>query len=765
MRRPAELLVSAACLAAAVSASAQTTVYINEIHYDNTGTDTGEAVEIAGPAGTSLGGWRIIRYNSNDGRAYDQPPADPPEAETLSGTIPELACGWGVVVVAYQSNGLQNGTPDGDGIALVDRSNQVIQLLSYQGTFTAADGPAAGMVSTNIGVAESSDTPVGHSLQLGGEGRSYEDFNWRSAAPQTFGGINREQTLSGCTSRGSEIWEIQGHGLSSPLLGQRVTTTGNTVTAVAGDGFFMQTPAARTDADPETSDGIFVYTGAAPAVAAGNQVDVTGDVVEYYDLTELGSSQVTIAGTSSGLPAPVQLDALTPSPAQPRPAVEMERLEGMLVHIAAGVVSGASDSYGDACIVAGPVRAFREAGIAYPGLAGLPVWDGNPERFELDPDALGLPDLVLAAGTRLTATGVIAEAWGAYQLWPTRLEVETPELPRPVRARRPDEWTIATQNLQWLFDDIDDGNGEVVVASAEYSARRASLALHIREVLGAPDLLAVQEVESEQVLSDLADTIAAADPELHYTPLLIEGNDINGIDVGFLVRDTVEVIATTQIAADTQISTGGGYWLYDRPPLVLEAALLSSGMTVTVINLHLRSLIGIESNDDGEWVRRKRFEQAEWLAGWLQQRQSDDPVEHLVVIGDLNAFHFSDGYVDVLGQITGRPDPAGAMLTGTVKVDPPLTNQVLVLPPEERYSWVEDCNAEAIDHVLTSQNLTGLVTGIAYTRGNADLPADTAPEAGSALRSSDHDGLVLYLSSGLRAWRSCYGCRRLQPAD
>lgn len=30
------------------------TVFINEIHYDNTGGDTGEFIEIAGPVGTAM---------------------------------------------------------------------------------------------------------------------------------------------------------------------------------------------------------------------------------------------------------------------------------------------------------------------------------------------------------------------------------------------------------------------------------------------------------------------------------------------------------------------------------------------------------------------------------------------------------------------------------------------------------------------------------------------------------------------------------------
>ena len=49
-----------------------------------------------------------------------------------------------------------------DGIALVNASSVVVQFLSYGGTFTAVNGPANGMLSTDIGVSENgSGTPVG----------------------------------------------------------------------------------------------------------------------------------------------------------------------------------------------------------------------------------------------------------------------------------------------------------------------------------------------------------------------------------------------------------------------------------------------------------------------------------------------------------------------------------------------------------------------------------------------------------------------------
>lgn len=48
----------------------QTPIFINEIHYDNTGADAGEGVEIAGPAGTDLTGWTIRGYTGSTGATY-----------------------------------------------------------------------------------------------------------------------------------------------------------------------------------------------------------------------------------------------------------------------------------------------------------------------------------------------------------------------------------------------------------------------------------------------------------------------------------------------------------------------------------------------------------------------------------------------------------------------------------------------------------------------------------------------------------------------
>ena len=161
-------------------------VFINEIHYDNTGTDSGESIEVAGPAGTDLAGWALVLYNGSNGLAYN--------TTALSGLIANQQGGFGTVAVSYPVNGIQNGAPD--GIALVNGSS-VVQFLSYEGAFSAADGPASGMTSTDIGVSESSGTPVGDSLQLAGTGNAYTDFTWATPQPNTFGAVNTGQSFGG----------------------------------------------------------------------------------------------------------------------------------------------------------------------------------------------------------------------------------------------------------------------------------------------------------------------------------------------------------------------------------------------------------------------------------------------------------------------------------------------------------------------------------------------------------------------------------------
>ncbi|TNF27106.1 MAG: hypothetical protein EP329_20110 [Deltaproteobacteria bacterium] len=160
--------------------------WINEIHYDNDSIDTGELVEIAGPAGFDLSGWQVLGYNGNDGGVYS--------TLTLGGVLPDQGGCLGTLAFAFA--GMQNGSPD--GLALVDSTGGVVELISYEGVLTATDGPAVGTKSVDIGVSEATTTPVGYTLQLSGTGASAGDFVWEWPQRGTPGEPNAGQTFDGC---------------------------------------------------------------------------------------------------------------------------------------------------------------------------------------------------------------------------------------------------------------------------------------------------------------------------------------------------------------------------------------------------------------------------------------------------------------------------------------------------------------------------------------------------------------------------------------
>ncbi len=228
--------------------------WMNEIHYDNSGGDVNEGVEIAGPAGLNLACFDLIAYNGSGGASYN--------TITLSGTIPDEGCGYGAVWFPISS--LQNGAPD--GIALHNTcTNTLVEFLNYEGTtFTATNGPANGVTSTNIGVVETNSTPVGQSLQLTGSGNTSASFTWSAPSVSSQGSLNTGQSIAPCGA-------------------------GNTITTglVTGAPFTVNCTGSTTDAGSVsfTSSGTF---------AAGNIYSV-----ELSDASGFFSSPIVIGTLTS----------------------------------------------------------------------------------------------------------------------------------------------------------------------------------------------------------------------------------------------------------------------------------------------------------------------------------------------------------------------------------------------------------------------------------------------------------------------------------
>ncbi|HEY0179994.1 MAG TPA: lamin tail domain-containing protein [Dokdonella sp.] len=602
------------------------------------------------------------------------------------------------------------------------------------------------------------------------------------------------------------IYDIQGDGAHSPFIGSTATTTGE-VTAIGNGGFYMQDP--HGDGDADTSDAIFVYTGGhdPDGLAIGDLATVSGRIDEFHGMTEFtGAPTVSV---QAGLPtiAPIVLGAGLPSadPANPdchgslTPAdgVEVRNwrcLQSMLVRVDDAVVS-APNYYSSAqplsefyAYTADHSRPFRGPGLLYGTVVDDPpagyaprIWNGVPQVFGVDTGVLLAPT-AMNAGMHFDATGIMGFDFGIGMLWPREFEITDPgpAYPVAVAAAARGNLTIGSQNMLRLFNDVADspgidgcastspGSADVCPTPEQFETRLSKLSLQVREVLRAPAVLAAEEIENLATLQALADRIHADDPSLTYAPYLVEGNDVGGIDIGFLVRGDVVVHAVTQLGRNTQTSDGCGTaapcLLNDRPPLLLDATLGSTRFAVLAI--HDRSLSGIDDSSSGPRIRRKRLEQAQYVAAIAQNWQTGgayalpdgdvvpnaDASVPLVVVGDYNAFQFSDGYVDVYGQIAGT-----AVESENLEWAPPITTPALrddcrfAMSSTSRqpvpYSFVFDGYAQELDHVLMTQAAWRRCVRISGAHGNADVPEGSAAasDASTPLRSADHDGFVVEL--------------------
>jgi predicted extracellular nuclease len=336
--------------------------------------------------------------------------------------------------------------------------------------------------------------------------------------------------------------------------------------------------------------------------------------------------------------------------------------------------------------------------------------------------------------------------------------VGAPAATRPIRDADDDEFSVASINLQRFFDTTDDiGVGDAVLSANAFQARLSKASLFIRQSLKTPDVIAVAEVENLRTLQALAMTVnrdvqgsSATDPQ--YDAYVEEGNDPGGIDVGVMVsRARVEVLEYRQEGkAETFRNplTNELELLNDRPPLLLNLRVTSrrnEQITVAILVNHLRSLLDIESSASGARIRAKRAAQAEFAAGLIARRFADDPRERILVVGDMNAFEFNDGYVDVVGTMRGAPAPRQQVVLETRDAfDADLFNLLELLPSHERYSYVLDGTAQALDHMLVSEALRPHVSLFTYVRGNADSPEVWRSDPRRAERLSDHDAALGY---------------------
>ena len=536
------------------------------------------------------------------------------------------------------------------------------------------------------------------------------------------------------------IHDVQGAAHISPFTGQIVKVLG-IVTARTTNGFWMQDP--NPDADPATSEGIFVFTSSAPTASVGDSVRATGRVQEFrpggatngnLTTTELASPSVSVLSSGNPLPAPTVIG--TGGRIPPDSIIEndatsgnvetsglfdpdqdgldfYESLEGMRAQLNDAVAVGPTDTaFGETPVVGddganASVRTYRGGLLLRPG-------DGNPERITLD-DLTPVQPANVGDHYRGAIVGIVDYNFGNPFLEVTSAPDVTHdgvqrEVTAPVSAG---ELAISTFNFENL-------------AATDPQSKFDGLADLIVNHLLSPDLLAGEEVQdnngvggpsgntvvdASQTLTRLVNAISAAGgPTYQWREIDPVYNEDGGAPNGnirqvFLFRtdrglsfvdrpggDSATPNAVTGSGASTQllyspgrIAPGDSAWNSSRKPLAAE--LDYHGHHLFVIINHFNSKGGDDPlrgrfQPPNEITATQRHQQATLVADFVSQISSADPGANVVVLGDLNDFEFSQT-VQIL-------EGAG------------LHDLMNTLPLNERYSYEFEGNAQVLDHIMFS---------------------------------------------------------------
>jgi uncharacterized protein len=700
---------------------------------------TGWTVQYTSPAGTTWqttpltgsipsGGYYLIQQDAGTGGTTPLPTPD------ATGGI-SMGAGAGKVALVSNSTALSGSCPVPNA--------SIVDLVGYGSANCSETSPTS-----------APGNPTAVLRRFGGcldTDNNNADFIVSTPFPR-----NSASPVNDCSPDPVAIHDIQGNGLTTPLNGKVVSTTG-IVTARKGNGFFMQEPVS--DADPNTSEGIFVFTSSAPAVAVGDAISVLGEASEFFNLTQINTlpSFITVSSSGNPLPAAVTLTTILLDPNGP--VTQLEKLESMRVHADSLVSVAPTNNFGETfTVLEGVARPLREPGIeisqpvppdptsGVPDCC-IPIWDLNPERIMIDSDGLtGASVLSVTSNVTFSnITGPLDFTFDNYKVLPETAPTTSANISAiPVPAAAACEFTVAGYNIENF---------------ANNATQRQKASLAIRTVMRYPDIIGHIEILNLVTLQALAtqvnnDAIAAGDPNPAYQAFLIQAPAGGTQNVGFLVKTArVQVGSVTQErGGDTFINPNNGQpeTLHDRPPLVLHATVDPTGpapLPVIVVVNHPRSFIDIELvSGEGVRVRAKRTAQAESIASLLQELQTNNPTTPVIAVGDYNAYQFNDGYTDPVAILKGMPTPDDQIVVDESPdlVNPNFINLTDSLPVSQRYSFVFEGTPQALDHVFVNSVAQSYVKGYAIARCNSDFPESFAGDASRPEGNSDHDMPVAY---------------------
>lgn len=580
------------------------------------------------------------------------------------------------------------------------------------------------------------------------------------------------------------IYDIQGNGPSSPLVGQKVTTQG-VITKIMNSGFFMQDAAG--DDDETTSDGIFVYTGTPPAVSVGDLVRVAATVSEFA----VGSGAVAIANPLTELTSPVVTVLTSGNSIAPRTIFfpeavegELERYEGMLVNIE-NMLSVSQNyflgRYGQLTLAAG--ERLEKPTNRYPAgsAEALAMADENARRRILLDDGTSLqnpnPTPYLAADNTVRAgdtingiTGVIdyglatsdSAGMSDFRIHPT----VAPTINRDNQRTAAPEAVggnikVASFNVLNYFTTFTNGqtasgqtgqgctlgssssaaNCRGANNAAEFGRQQAKIVNALKAINA--DVVGLMEIQNNGTVA--AQNLVTALNAAYGSNVYAVVTNLNG-STG---TDAIRVAMIYKPAAVNPVgqAISDNTAIHNRPPL-MQTFAAANGEKFSVVVNHFKSkgscpTSGSDADQgDGQGCWNElRTQQAQALRSTVQSLQASSGDSDVIVIGDLNAYGKEDpildftanGYIDQVDRF----DSFG-------------------------YSYVFDGEAGYLDHALASTSLSAQITGARHWRINADEPtiidynlefkqpacATCGPDyyTSTAYRSSDHDPVVVGLN-------------------
>ena len=597
-------------------------------------------------------------------------------------------------------------------------------------------------------------------------------------APSTLHATTAEQSpkdTKDSSTKCIEIHDIQGEGHQSPYDGKKVNNIKGIVTYQyelnGGKYLHIETPDDKQDNNPNTSEGLIIYTGNQNYDAKkGDLVTVTGTVDEYYidgygdkQETDLPVTQinarddkggnVSIEESNQKLPEPYEIEKV-PSKISANDNFQTfdreqyaidywESLEGMRVKVG-DVRSVGPQEHGDLFTVLDDQPAETDNG----GVR-LTENDQHGERIPFKMyDNNKARDFDVATGDKFKGP-IIGHVNYGFQNYKLNVDLDDMKQAHVEGDTEPQPTSIepSNQKLNVASYNLENFSNN---SSSTTEDKADKIANGITEHMKNPDIIGVTEVQDndgpkeggpeanksyERLIKDIEEAGGPKYKYLNIDPSMNEdgGQPDANIRVGFLYNPKrVQFDKSIESGdADTAVSYKDGDLTlnpgridpnnpaFDDSRKPLAAQFKFHGEQVIVLANHWNSkngdtpLFGSQQPPVLE-SENQRVEIAKSVGRFVEQVQKDNPNANIVSVGDYNDFQWS------------KPLKTFESFN--------MSNMIYDLPESERYSYNYQGNSQALDHIFVSNNLKNH-TELDPIHVNSDFTDMSG-------RASDHDPLL-----------------------